>query len=76
MARRGRPSSQDYPLTDRVGRVEIRKRTPRSCWQARYSTPLGRQEHSLKLSGKDAARQEAARMDKLLEAGLPEQSVG
>lgn len=69
MARRGRPAKEDYPLTDRVGRVEIRKRTSGSAWQARYSTPLGRQEHSLKLRSKDAAREEAARIDLLLESG-------
>ena len=69
MAQRGRPTKEDYPLTDRVGRVEIRRRTPGSSWQARYSTPVGREEHSLKLRSKDAARKEAARIDKLLEAG-------
>ncbi len=69
MARRGRPTKEDYPLTDRIGMVEIRKRTPGSAWQARYSTPLGRQEHSLKLRSKDSAHQEAARIDQLLESG-------
>ncbi len=69
MARRGRPTKEDYPLTDRIGRVEIRKRTPGSAWQARYSTSLGRQEHSLKLRSRDSAHQEAARIDQLLESG-------
>jgi integrase len=69
MGARGRPAKQDYPLTDRIGRVEIRKRTAGSAWQARYSTPLGRQEHSLKLRSMDSARHEAARIDQLLECG-------
>ena len=69
MARRGRPAKDEYPLTDHVGRVEIRKRTANSNWQARYSTPSGRQEHSTKLRNRDQARREAGRIDRLLEAG-------
>ena len=52
-----------------IGQVRLRQRGPKSAWHARYMTPAGRKEESLKVTNLKVAMRKARQISDLLERG-------
>ena len=52
-----------------VGQITLRQRGKKGLWHARYTTPTGRKEHSLKVTNLKAATKKAREINDLLESG-------
>jgi integrase len=52
-----------------VGQVRLRQRGPRKVWHARYMTPAGRKEESLKVTNLKVAVRKATELNSILDSG-------
>jgi integrase len=52
-----------------IGQVRLRQRGPQHFWHARYMTPAGRKEHSLKVTNLKVAMRKARAISDMLERG-------
>ena len=52
-----------------IGQVRLRQRGPKKFWHARYMTPAGRKEQSLKVTNLKVAMRKAREINDMLERG-------